>query len=646
MNNIDEIKARIDIVDLISESVKLRRSGRNYSGFCPFHDNKRTPAFAVFPESGTWRCFGQCNEGGDVFKFLMKKEGWDFPEALRYLADRAGVQLRTLTPQEAEVKDTHERLRELLEDAVTFYRHKLTQTDMGKKAQEYLKNRGLTDEVIETWGLGYGPKSWEEGLTHFRSRGFSDQDLIAAGLVSERDSGGIYDRFRHRIMFPIRDERGRMVGFGARILDPEDIPKFLNSPQTPLFDKSRLLYGLDQAKRSIRSEDQVVIVEGYLDVIALHQHGFSNAVSPMGTALTEHQLRLVKRRTRRIVLALDADAAGDRATLRGLQLARETMDRETELRFDARGLLRQEARLNADIRVVSLPEGLDPDDVVNKNPEDWQKILSNARPVVTHVMETLAAGQNIDDPKVKTQIADQVLPLIEDLSNPIERDTYRQQLARLLRVDERALVGQPPRAPKRSKRPVRKKPEPRVVADPGDETQTKSGAPGFGTGRTLEIFCLGALMRNPGLTYKIDRALQRNNLNRITGRDFQSSDHQAFMRLIIQAVDQDYDQPLQVVLASLPLSMMDLADDILRQTENLESNERRLLEDLLRAILDMRRRNINQNINHLRFLMQEAQEGGDLIVKDYQQSMGQHTTTLARLDQALRDTNERTILSG
>ena len=234
--------------------------------------------------------------------------------------------------------------------------------------------------------------------------------MIDAGLVSERDSGGVYDRFRHRVMFPIRDERGRMAGFGARILNPEDVPKFLNSPQTVLFDKGRLLYGLDRARKAIRAQDQVVIVEGYLDVIALHQAGFENTVSPMGTALTEHQLYLLKRFTRRIVLALDPDAAGDKATLRGLQIARQTMDREQDPVFDARGLLGHEARLQADIRVTTLPDGLDPDDVVNRDPQEWQRILDNARPIVIHVMETLAADRDLDDPKVKTDMAAQVMP--------------------------------------------------------------------------------------------------------------------------------------------------------------------------------------------------------------------------------------------
>ncbi|MDZ4063867.1 MAG: CHC2 zinc finger domain-containing protein, partial [Coriobacteriia bacterium] len=369
MSQIDEIKSRIDIVDLISETVKLRRAGKNYSGLCPFHTEK-TASFIVSPDRQTWRCFGQCSEGGDVISFVMKKEGWDFGEALRSLAQKAGVTLEAYTPRQQEEKDAHERLRAQLEEAVTFYRHQLLNTADGQSALAYLREkRHLTDAVIETFGLGYAPQGWDNALKHFTAKGYSQQDLIDTGLLTVRDDADprntqpwpepgrrhatlathhatrVYDRFRNRIMIPIRDENGRMTGFGARVLDPNDVPKFLNSPETPLFSKGRLLYGLDRARKPIRAAGQAVIVEGYMDVIALHQAGFENVISPMGTALTEDQLRLLKKFSRRIVLALDPDAAGQAAVLRGLDAARQSLDREQELGFDARGLLRHESRL-------------------------------------------------------------------------------------------------------------------------------------------------------------------------------------------------------------------------------------------------------------------------------------------------------------
>ena len=641
MTAIDEVKTRIDIVDLVSESVQLRRSGKNYTGFCPFHSNTRTPAFVVFPETGTWRCFGQCNEGGDVFNFVMKKEGWDFPEALRILAERAGVELEPPTPEIQAIVEEHEGLRTILEEAVTLYRHNLLNTTAGQQALEYLREkRSLSDEIIEAFGLGYAPDSWDAATEYFKSKGSSESDLLACGLVSERESGGVYDRFRHRVMFPIRDERGRMAGFGARILKPEDVPKFLNSPQTKIFDKSRLLYGLDRARKTIRSEDQAVIVEGYLDVIALHQAGYINAVSPMGTALTEHQLRLVKRYTGRIVLALDADAAGDKATLRGLEIARQTMDRESDPVFDARGLLGHEARLKAEINVTTLPAGLDPDDVVNKDPAEWQRILDNAQPIVIHVMRALAHGRDLENPKVKSEIAAQVLPLIEDIPGPIERETYRQRLARLLHVDERALISEGARgsARTRSARRPRMQDALHAQADPAagirDPLQSRLA---------LEAHCLGILLRRPDLVYRMDRTLQERGLTRLALDDFQSADHKLILRLVESSLEQDHAEPLHFVLNGLSLPLMELADRLLVETEKLDPNEDRVLDDLVRTLLDLRRRNLHQHMDHMRFLMEEAQESGDLRATEYLQTMKHYIETRDRLDRALGRYTERAL---
>jgi DNA primase len=634
MSSIDEIKSRIDIVDLVSETVQLRRAGKNYTGFCPFHPNTRTPAFVVFQESGTWRCFGQCNEGGDIFRFVMKKEGWDFSEALHHLAERAGVQLKPPTPAEQAAAEEHDHLRALLEDAVTFYRHHLLNTPAGQTALDYLHRRGLKDETMEAFGLGYAPNAWEAALTYFKEKGYPEASLMEAGLVTERAGDehqtggrGFYDRFRHRIMIPIRDERGRMAGFGARILNPDDLPKFLNSPQTPVFDKGHLLYGLDRARKDIRKLDQVVIVEGYLDVIALHQAGFANAVSPMGTALTENQLNLIKRFTRRIVLALDPDAAGAKATLRGLQIARQTLDREVEAVFDARGLLRHEGRLQADIRVTTLPQGMDPDDVVNRDPAEWQQILENAKPVVVHVMETLAFGRSLDDPKVRSEIANQVLPLIEDVPDAVERETYRQKLARLLRVDERALVGESRgrsrAAPGKTTRPSRQ---------PGAKTASASQP---SSAALLEFHCLGMLMRRPDLVYRLDRAMQEFNLPRLSINDFQRAEHQAFFQLIQESLDQNATEPLHFVLNSLSLPLMDKADDLLERTAKLDPVEDRVFEDVFRAILNLRILYVRESLDYLRYIMDEAQQQGDLQSKEYQQGVLQYTILLKHLNSAL-----------
>jgi len=634
MSTIDEVKSRIDIIDLVSEAgVKLRKAGRNYTGFCPFHDNKRTPAFVVWPETGTWRCFGQCNEGGDIFKFVMKKNGWDFKEALQRLAERAGVELQQYTPQQEEQKELYDSLRALLEETVLYYRNHLLQN---ADVLDYLhEKRGLTDATIETFGLGYAPRGWDNALKHFTERGYLEQDLLDAGLLSERDSGGYYDRFRHRLMIPIRDERGRMAGFGARALDEDQMPKYLNSPQTTLFDKGRLLYGLDRARKPIRAADQVVIVEGYLDVIAPHQAGFENVVSPMGTALTEDQLRLLKRFTRKIVLALDPDAAGQKAILRGLDAARSAMDREGELRFDARGLLRNEARLQADLRVASLPDELDPDEIVARDPEEWSRLIEAAKPIVTHVMETLAEGQELDDPKIKSNIAAQVVPLIEDLPNPIERETYRQQLARFLRVDERSLIGRQVQGP-RTRRP-RRRPE-------SDEEQVevrviKTVRPSYKT----EIYCLGVLFRKPELLNRLDRQLQETGLQRLINEDFGYTDHQVLLDLIRQSLEQDRVDHHQFVVDHLPEALQELAGELSKQTEKLDPVEERLLEELQRSIIKLRRMGLNESLNQLSYMFKEAQEQGDLRATSYQEQVLQHTRLLRDLDHAGRKLSLRRI---
>ncbi len=624
MSTTDEIKARIDIVDLVAEAgVKLRKTGRNYTGFCPFHTNKHTPAFVVWPETGTWRCFGECNEGGDIFKFVMKKDGIDFKEALQKLADRAGVKIESYQRETPIQKEAYQHLRTLLEDAIIYYRNHLLNN---KDVLTYLhEKRGLTDATVETFGLGYAPPGFDNALKHLTQRGYSEQDLLEAGLLSESESGKRFDRFRHRIMIPIRDENGRMAGFGARIVDPNDVPKFLNSPETPIFTKGHLLYGLDRARKPIRTADQAVIVEGYLDVIAVHQAGYENVVSPMGTALTEEQLRLLKRFTRRIVLALDPDTAGQKAVLHGLDAARSAMDREGEFGFDARGLLRNEARLQADLRVASMPDGLDPDEIVARNPEEWKVLIENAKPIVTHVMETLAAGRDLRDPKVKNQIASQILPLIEDLPNAPERDTYRQQLARMLKVDERALTGAQAQGP-RAKRP-------RIVKQK-NIPESSNVSVTISSSQKVEEYIIAVLLRKPELLYRLDRLLQQYGLTRLSAEDFEYTDYQLLFGLIHDAVEQDQTEHHDFVIESLPESLRGLSHELLAQTEKLDPLDEKLLEEILRGAIKLRRVTAGENLNQLHFLQEDAQQIGDLRAASYQDLVLKHTRLLRDLDQA------------
>jgi DNA primase len=636
MTPIDEIKSRIDIVDLVSEAgVKLRKTGKNYTGFCPFHANKHTPAFVVWPETGTWRCFGECNEGGDIFKFVMKKDNLDFREALARLAARASVELPAYTAEKPEQKEAYDHLRKLLEDALIFYRSHLQKN---KEVLAYLKDkRKLSEGTIENFGLGYAPSGFDNAFKHFTQRGYSLQELVDAGLITEREPDArlsnsesrIYDRFRNRIMIPIRDENGRMSGFGARIVDPNDVPKFLNSPETPIFTKGHLLYGLDRARKPVRTADQAVIVEGYLDVIALHQAGYENVVSPMGTALTDDQLRLLKRFTRRIVLALDPDTAGQKAVLRGLEAARQAMDREGELGFDARGLLRNEARLQADLRVASMPDNLDPDEIVARESSEWGRLIENAKPIVTHVMETLAAGRDLKDPKTKSQIASQVLPLIEDLPNATERDTYRQQLARLLKVDERALAGAQTQGP----RPMRK----RSVSGRHSDVSLQTGpAVSVSSNQKVEAYIIALLFRKPELLYRLDRLLGQYGLTPLAAGDFEYTDYQILFGLIRAAVEQDRTEHHEFVVGALPESLQGLSRELLAQTEKLDPVDEKLMEELLRGVIKVRRLAAGENLNQLRFLQEDAQQTGDLRAASYQDLVLQNTRLIRDLDQATR----------
>ncbi len=631
MSAIEEIKARLSIVDIVSESgVKLRKSGRTYIGFCPFHANTRTPAFVIWPETGTWRCFGQCNEGGDVFKFVMKKENVDFGEALRRLAARAGVTLEPLRPEQAEEKEAQEHLRALLEEAVLFYRGQLLQRP---DVLEYLQQkRRLRPETIEIFGLGYAPAGWDVTLQHFLRRGYSEENLIAAGLVSVREEGDrrrLFDRFRNRIMIPIRDEQGRMAGFGARALEAEDQPKFLNSPETPLFSKGRLLYGLDRARKAIRAADQAVIVEGYFDVMALHQAGFENVVSPMGTALTGDQLRLLKRFTRRLVLALDPDVAGQKAVLRGLEAAREAMDHEQEITFDPRHLMHFESRLQADLRVVTLPQGYDPDDLVAQDAAAWPRLIANARPVVIYVMETLAEGRDLNDPKVKSEIAAQVLPLINEVPDAVERDAYRQALARLLRVDERVFLGSGAKGPATSRR--RKMPEAPLVA----ESRPEGAAPAWRGFRPMESYCLAILVQYPYLLYRLDRLLQEQGLSPLSVEDFEYTDHRQLVELLRRALTQDVLDSQLYLREHVPTELRER----LRELEGMVITERledRLLEELARNVIHLRRRLFREGLGQLRFLQEEAQQEKDERLTVYQQMAREYAQLLRTLDMAYR----------
>lgn len=646
MSATEEIKSRLNIVDVVSDHVKLRKTGSSYSGFCPFHPNSRTPAFHVFPETQTWYCFGACAEGGDLFSFLMKKEGLEFKEALVKLADRAGVTLEDSRPVDKAKKTIEERLSSLLSAATDYYHQLLRHAPQATFARNYLKERRLDDETVATFQIGYALDSWDAARTHFQGQGYSDDDLADAGLLTENpDKGTRYDRFRNRLMIPIRDVQDRVVGFGARTLEQDGIPKYLNSPQTALFNKSHLLYGLDRAKPFIREARHVVIVEGYMDVMQAWQAGYRNVVAQMGTSLTEEQLRLLKRYAKRFILALDADAAGLQATMRGLQVARETLDRDFEVRFDARGLLRHEARLQADIRVVTLPAGDDPDKIIRANPDRWPELLAQARPVVEYVISVLTQDLDRDDAKGKSAVAAQVLPLINDLADPIERDHYWQRLARALDVDERALrqtrlPGPPPPRPKVSATSTQViNPRSATRADSSLSSQVHREIPPLRSGqgsaflRQSDYLC--QCLHYPKMLVQVNERLVQHGQVAVAEADFLAVEDRALLRHMYQRVEGGTVVTIDELCDSLDESLLRRVEILVALPQAPESELDRLADTLVLSVLDWRQEKTKKLLGEVKKLLSEASGANDdESLALYRQQLRQLPLALLRIDRA------------
>jgi len=435
MSVIDDIKDRLDIVDVVSDYVTLHKSGRNFKALCPFH-NEKTPSFFVFPERQTWHCFGSCGTGGDMFSFVMKKEGIDFGEALKNLADRAGVKLVSKQREEAKEK-AFERLYSINEDAARYYHNLLVDGKAGHTAMSYLEGRGISRKTISDFELGYSPDGWDDLIGHLEGRGYKSAEMLKAGVVREKEGGGLRDLFRNRLMIPIRNIEGRAVGFGARTLDGTD-PKYLNSPQTAVFDKSGLLYGLDRAKDTIKEKDQAIIVEGYMDVLTAHQNGITNVIAPMGTSLTERQVGIIKRLTKNIALALDADAAGEQATLRGISEVRRGLSEPVDRRN--RRWMESDFKLQGSLKVILMPQGKDPDDVIKGSVDEWEELVEQASPVMDYIFHAAASKLDLGTAEGKSAAVERLLPVIMEISGGVERDHYIKRLSKLIEVEEKTLI--------------------------------------------------------------------------------------------------------------------------------------------------------------------------------------------------------------
>jgi DNA primase len=490
MGAIDEVQQRTDIVDIIGQHVTLTKAGRTFKGLCPFHSEKH-PSFYVYPEQQSWHCFG-CNNGGDVFSFIMKKQSIDFGEALRQLAQRAGVTLPSRFEPGVESEEK-QRLFQVNQAAAQYFHNLLINSPAGKKAQSYVTGRGFTEQTIADFQLGYSLDGWEGLKTYLMERDYGEKELLTAGLIIEAEGGKTHDRFRHKLMFPITDARGRITGFGARVLD-DSLPKYINSPQTPVFDKSGTLYGINLAKDGIRQQDRAVIVEGYMDVITAHQNGFNNVVASMGTAVTEKQVSILKRLTRNMALALDADAAGNEATLRAVDY---------------------ENTLDAEVKVIIMPRDKDPDDVIKQDAKSWQKLVEEALPIVDYTFNMVTSELDLTKVNDKTLARDKLLPIIDEIKDNVRKAHYLQKLARLIKVNERNLEADLARIKSSRIRGRTEEPKPKAATPVPSLVSPK------------EEYCLALLLQHPELKYRNEGLLPEyfeNSENREIFIAWQQSD--------------------------------------------------------------------------------------------------------------------------
>ncbi len=687
MSVTEEIKSRIDIVSYVLRHVpELKKAGRNHKACCPFHTEK-TPSFVVNPERQSWHCFGACAEGGDLFTFAQKMHGWDFKEALHELALEAGVELRQRTPEQLARADHLDRMRGLVSAASDLYHEQLFKPESKPVLNYVSETRGLSRDTVGLFRIGVAPDRWDFALDALLAMGYAEDEIIEAGLAVRNDRGNIYDRFRNRLIIPINDERGRAVGFGGRALDPDEPAKYINSPQSPLFDKSRLLYGLDRARSAIRESGVAVIVEGYMDVIQAHQAGYLNVVAQMGTAMTETQIRRIAlgraKYAKSIVLALDSDAAGQSAARRSLEVARQILVEDYSGKFQV------------DIRILQLPTDQDPDDVLRRSPQTWPQLVDSAQDVADFVIdsetETLPPDASM---QARQQAALNILPILSaSENNPYQRENL-QKLARRLRISERDLLAW---APAQSPAPNAPRPSRRqnqtldyATLDPDDappeywDSEHEPAPPDIDNGqgppsvyhseqqRAIEPFCLSLLLKNPNLLYKVNRKLRElagadSNLRHgplgdLNENDFTHSKYRILMTYLLEAMTQDDQEPLEYLVSivdgelSADLSallsddaqvvssrmrgayLVDMSDIIeRRRSRGAVANE--VSSMLIGRALQLRLQRLERERIEMQYLQEEAQTGAD-IDEQHRERLSQQImlsmTAKARLDHEVR----------
>lgn len=590
MGVIDEIKDRVDIVEFVSSYVPLQKAGRNYKALCPFHADT-TPSFVVFPEGQRWHCFGACSTGGDIFTFLMKKENMEFSEALRVLAQRAGIPLAPRSQAEKGEEERRRLLRKINSAAAQYFHHLLLQSAEGDGAREYLAKREVAEGTWRDFQLGYSLPQWDALSRHLGAKGYREADLFAAGLTVERESGGYYDRFRGRLVFPIHDAKGGVVGFGGRALD-DSLPKYVNSPQTPLFDKGHILYGIHLAKGAIRDAGVAIIVEGYMDVLMAHQHGFGNVVAAMGTALTEEQVRTLRKLTKSFTLAMDADAAGEQASLRGLEVAKKEYGIEHRQSPEIKAIyehIKLKKYVDANIKVITMPAGQDPDDVIRTEPGHWARLVEHALPLMEYYFQVASDGKDLGSPEGKSALVHQLLPLIKEIGDGIERAHYLQKLARLVRIDERTLAAEMKRLRPRAGTTV-------PVAE-------DAVSPIFRTPPALENYCLVLLLNAPGHLHEFEE---------LKPDDFLVAENRYVFQALLDFMEGEQGFDVKVFRASLDPVLGEHLDRLIEGGAGQPSlPEEDLPAEIRRSLSRIKDRKDRRELEELESLLRDAQQRGD-----------------------------------
>jgi DNA primase len=573
---VEEIKHRLDVVDVIGGYIKLKKSGKDYRALCPFHSEK-TPSFFVSPSKQIWHCFG-CGAGGDMFSFVSQMEGVEFADALRILAQKAGV---TLKRQDPQLKSQRSKLYEICEEAAEFFEENLKKN---KAAQDYLKNRGISLESIKEFKIGFALDSWDSLYKHLTELGYKSDDVEKAGLIIPSQklkikSQKYYDRFRGRIIFPIRDISGQVIGFTGRIFSAQggsasggqEPAKYLNSPETLIFNKSQVLYPLDKAKVEIRKKEQCILVEGQMDVIMSHQADIKNAVATSGTALTPDHLRIIKRYTDNLLLAFDPDTAGQEATKKSIGTAQQ---------------------LEFNVGVIVLEKGKDPADTIKENPKIWEEAIENAKPIMEFYFENVFSKYNPERVEDKRKIAQELLPAIKKIANQIEQAHWLQVLAARLNVQEKLMAE----ALTKVKSPADEDGSPSVVPHGG--TKEEKGRVVLEKLRiqNLEENLLGFILKYPEHLEHLKNLETEYFTNQITQKVFQ------------HLVGQKSGQPPQPYP---PVGETGYLDHIMFQVEHYNLDKKEVIKEINFCIKEIKSNYFKKKLSEISLAIKRAEREGD-----------------------------------